>query len=194
MLHSSAGAFTLKSTDEPSEDNFGEKTLARNCFAVVLPHYLEALGHKSMISKPEMIANFPEMLEITESLLTSAEAHPWVKGQPVLLFGESLGGYLSVALALRRSEVMAVSEMSGGLPAGYASDNPHSFNILISHGIDDTLVPVKEAMVLNAYCTNHNLSVDMNLYPRVGHYLSRPVQTQVISKTVEYFLKQAGRG
>lgn len=41
MLHGSAGAFTPSSADEPANDNFGEKTLARNCFAVVLPHYSE---------------------------------------------------------------------------------------------------------------------------------------------------------
>lgn len=192
MLHGSAGAFTIKSHEEPPEDNFGEKTLARNCFAVVLPHYLEAVGLQSMTDKSEMISRFPELLAITESLLDRAEALPWVKDRSVLLFGESLGGYLSVALALRRAEVTSVSERSGGLPAGYASANPHFISILISHGINDTLVSVKEAEALNQYCLNHNLSVTMHLYPGVGHFVSRAVQSQIISETMNYFLKRIG--
>lgn len=141
MLHGSAGAFTQKSSDEPLADNFGEKTLARSCFAVVLPHYLEALGYKSMTSMQQMGLLFPEMLSSAQSLLTEAEALPWVKGQPVFLFGESLGGYLSIALASMRNEVVAVSEFSGGLPKGYSLGTSHRLSILISHGLDDALVP-----------------------------------------------------
>jgi acetyl esterase/lipase len=119
MLHGSAGAFTPSSADEPANDNFGEKTLARNCFAVVLPHYLEAIGSKSITSRGEMAARFPEILSVADSLLTYAEALPWVRGKPVFLFGESLGGFLSVVLAFERAEVVA------GCPSSWARDMGH---------------------------------------------------------------------
>lgn len=77
MLHGSAGVFTPKSREEPASDNFGEKSLARHCFAVVLPHYLEAIGQKSITSQQEMALRFPEMLIAVGQLLTDAEALPW---------------------------------------------------------------------------------------------------------------------
>jgi acetyl esterase/lipase len=194
MLHGSAGAFSLKSSDEPLVDNFGEKALARSCFAVVLPHYLEALGYKSITSQQDMALHFPDMLAITDSLLTHAESLPVVKGRPVFLFGESLGGYLSVALGLRRKEVRALSEISGGVPTGYAIDNPHNVALLISHGADDTLVAPQSAEDLKQYCLDHHLKVEMNLYPGVGHYLPRTIEAKCIATTVEFFLNHLHGG
>jgi dienelactone hydrolase len=191
MLHGSAGAFTLRSAGEPTTDNFGEKTLARNCFAVVLPHYLEALGFKSITSKAEMAARFPAMLAAVESLLDGAETLPWVKGKPVFIFGESLGGYLGIALSFRRSEVSAVSEFSGGLPAGYSLNRSHLPGVLISHGEADTLVPVSEADALKRYCTENGVPVEINLYRAEGHYLSPATQATVLSRTIEFFRTQA---
>ncbi len=187
MLHSSAGAYSLKSSDEPLSDNFGEKELARNCFAVVLPHYLEAFGYKSMTSVMEMTSHFPELLAVADTLLTGAESLSWTKDKPVFLFGESLGGYLSVALGLRRGEVSAVSEISGGLPVGYAVEEPHRVAVLISHGVNDTLVSAQSAEDLKQYCLNHDLDVEMRLYPGVGHYLPHAVEAKCIAATVEFF-------
>jgi carboxymethylenebutenolidase len=187
MLHGSTGAFTLKSRREPDEDNFGERTLARDCFAVVLPHYLEAIGRKSITSRQEILTQFPAMLAATDKLLTHAEAAPRAKGEPVFLFGESLGGYLSVALAFRRSEVKAISEFSGGLPSGYPLSRHSDLRVLISHGTEDNIVPVLEAKELGQFCVAHNIPVKLNLYPGEGHYLSRATMSQIIGRTIEFF-------
>jgi carboxymethylenebutenolidase len=187
MLHSSAGAFSIKSSNEPPEDNFGEKTLAQHCFAVVFPHYLEALGYKSMTSRTDIVKQFPALLAITEALLRNAEHRPSVKAAPVLLFGESLGAYLSVALALQSQEITAVSEISGGMPDGSAIVSPHTFSILISHGEDDTLVPVSEAYKLRNYCLSHNLPVRVDVYPRASHYIPNPDEATIILRTILFF-------
>jgi poly(3-hydroxybutyrate) depolymerase len=194
MLHGSAGAYSLRSTDEPLLDNFGEKKLARSCFAVVLPHYLEAFGYKSMTSIPEMTSQFPQLLAVADTLLSGAESLSWTKGEPVFLFGESLGGYLSVTLGLRRAEVSAVSEISGGIPVGYTVTDPHRVAVLISHGADDTLVPVQTAEDLRQYCLGHQMKVEINLYPGVGHYLPHAVEAKCIATTVEFFLNQLHSG
>ncbi len=197
MLHGSAGAFTPESRGEPATDNFGEKSLAHNCFAVVLPHYLQAIGQKSITSEQEMTSRFPELLAATESLLTDAEMLPWVKGQPVYLFGESLGGYLSIALSFRRSEVAAASEYGGGMPPGSEVRRTTALRVLISHGEADDLVPVSEAKALQHFCIDRNLSVELNVYPGEGHYLSAPVRTQILSRTVRFFgddKKHPGQG
>ena len=90
MLHGSAGAFTPPSKSEPARDNFGEKTLARGCFTVVLPHYIEAIGHKSLASRQEIDANLSAIVVAVGILLDRAEALQSVHGEPVFLFGESL--------------------------------------------------------------------------------------------------------
>jgi dienelactone hydrolase len=187
MLHSSAGAFSLRSNDEPPRDNFGEKTLARACFVVVLPHYLEALGLKSLISEREIVSRFPSLLAVADTMLSKAELLPSTRKKPVFLFGESLGGYLSVALALRRQEVMAVSEISGGLPAGYWVDRPPPLAILISHGAVDDLVSENEAENLRKFCIDHQFKFQMDIYPESGHYFAQSTELQCIARTVDFF-------
>ena len=187
MLHGSAGAFSLHSKDEPPRDNFGEKTLARNCFVVVLPHYLEAFGLKSMTSKREIISLFPALLAATDTMLSTAESLPSTRRKPVLLFGESLGGYLSVALALQRQEVMAVSEMSAGIPTGYPVGRLPPLAMLISHGADDHVVSEDEAEKLKEFCIQHQIRFEMNIYPGSGHYFAQAIELQCIARTVDFF-------
>jgi dienelactone hydrolase len=191
MLHGSAGIVTAKTDSEPSFDNFGENELAHDCFAVALPHYLEAIGHKSIISRQEIDANFPQMLAAVELLLSRAETLPWVQGRPVFVFGDSLGGYLAIALAFQRSEVLAVSEISGGKPEGYAMTRHQAPRVLISHGGSDTLVPPSEAEALRQYCMANEIPVNATIYPGEGHYLSQDVRQQILSRTVDFFRKNA---
>jgi pimeloyl-ACP methyl ester carboxylesterase len=187
MLHGSAGAFSLHSNDEPSQDNFGEKNLAHNCFVVVLPHYLEALGLKSLTSERQIKSLFPLLLAITDALLSKAESLPSTRKSPVFLFGESLGGYLNVSLALRHQEVMAVSEIGGGLSAGYSVDRSAPLAILISHGADDDVVSESEAEKLKEFCVDHHFHFQMKIYPGSGHYFSQSTELQCIAQTIDFF-------
>jgi len=187
MLHGSAGTFSLHSNDEPPRDNFGEKTLARGCFVVVLPHYLEALGLKSLTSEREIVSLFPVLLAATDTMLSEAESLPSTRKKAVFLFGESLGGYLSVALALRHQEVMAVSEISAGMPAGYLVDRHSPLGMLISHGADDHLVSEDEAEKLKAFCIHHQFRFEMDIYPGSGHYFAQAIEVRCIARTVDFF-------
>jgi acetyl esterase/lipase len=194
MLHGSAGAFSLRSNDEPPRDNFGEKTLARSCFVAVLPHYLEAIGLKSLTSEREIISLFPVLLAATDTMLSKAESVPSTWKKPVFLFGESLGGYLCIALALKRREIAAVSEYSGGLPPGYALHRQGVPNVLISHGDADTLVSVSEADALYRYLGDHGIPAVIDLYPGEGHYLSIEAQRHILSRTIEFFRRTPKKG
>ncbi|MGH9597034.1 MAG: dienelactone hydrolase family protein [Edaphobacter sp.] len=187
MLHGSAGAFSLHSNNEPLRDNFGEKTLARNCFVVVLPHYLEALGVKSLTSRGDMTSLFPALLAATSTMLSKAEYLPSIRGKTVLLFGESLGGYLSVALALQRQEVAAVSEISAGIPAGYSITRRPPLAVLISHGADDHLVSEDEAEKLKEFCIHHQIQYEMDIYPESGHYFAQATELRCIARTIYFF-------
>jgi dienelactone hydrolase len=190
MLHNSAGAFSLHSKDEPTQDNFGEKTVASGCFVVALPHYLEAFGIKSLTSEQKMISLFPQLLDVTNMMLSKDESLPSTRGKPVFLFGESLGGYLSVALALQRPEVMAVSEISGGFPAGYLLDRSTPLAMVISHGTIDQLIPESEAEKLKNFCVQHHFQYEMDTYAEVGHFLPQDIESICIEKTVGFFERQ----
>ncbi|HUY81835.1 MAG TPA: prolyl oligopeptidase family serine peptidase [Acidobacteriaceae bacterium] len=188
VLVGSAGALTRRSVKQPATDNFGEQQLASHCFLVVLPHYLEAVGRKSLTSREEIIARFPELLSAAATLLDDGETRPRMKGRPVFILGDSLGGYIGVALALRRSEVTAVSEVSAGRPKGYDLARKNEPRILISHGSADAVVPVSEAQKLRQYCIAHSIPVVMNIYPGEGHYLSQTIQQRIILRSIKFFL------
>jgi len=179
--------FTLHTDNEPAQDNFGEKTLARSCFVVVLPHYLEALGLKSLTSERDMASLFPELITVMDIMLSKSESLPSIRKKQVFLFGESLGGYLGIALALRRPEVMAISEISGGIPTGYPIERASPMAVLISHGVDDKLVPEQEAEKLQEFCMQHHFRCEKDIYPASGHYFSQAIKLQCIARTVDFF-------
>jgi acetyl esterase/lipase len=192
MLHGSAGAYSVKPGEEPRTENFGEKTVAHACFVVVLPHYLEGIGRTSLVSRSEIVMEFSQLFTIADMLLCRAESLPVVKQRPVYLFGDSLGAYLSVALALRRSKVAAVSEISGGLPEGYGLERRGSPRVLISHGATDRIVPLSEASALALYCRAHDIPVGVDVYQGQGHYLSQAMDSQVVIRTIQFFRAENG--
>lgn len=189
MIHGSAGVFSNTGNPESYRDNFGEHTIAQHCFLVVLPHYFEALGleRKSMTTRKEIESRFEGMILALDSLLKNAARLPEVRGQPVFLFGESIGGYIGVALALRHSEVRAISEFGGGLPSGHDEYHPHPLNVFISHGADDTIVLPSEAQLLSNYCKVHEIPFKMDLYQGQSHYFSPDVQRKIVENTISFF-------
>jgi predicted esterase len=189
MLHGSSGVFSSNGASEPDTDNFGEKELARHCFAVALPHYMEAFGFKSILSVREMSDRFPDMLTVLQDILTSTETLPWIDARHVFLYGESLGGFLGMALAFERSEVIAISEFSGGIPIGYDLIRHRRLKVLISHGGADAVVPIAEADRIAAFCRKHKFPVETQIFNGEGHFLSSAARQQVIDRTIRFFME-----
>jgi dipeptidyl aminopeptidase/acylaminoacyl peptidase len=190
MLHGSSGVFSVDGVSEPATDNFGEKELARQCFAVALPHYMEALGFKSILSVQAMSARFPEMHSVLQQILNGVETLPWIDARQVFLYGESLGGFLGFALAFERSEIIAVSEFSGGIPSGYNLLRRGQLKVLISHGSSDTVVPIAEADKVALFCREHDIPVEMQIFKGQGHFLSPTARQEVVDGTVRFFLRE----
>lgn len=188
MLHGSAGAFSIHPAGAPATDNFGEHFLARQCLLVALPHYIQAFGYSSFWSQQQILALFPHIFDVVSRLLDTAETLPQVRGQPVFLFGQSLDGYLGLALALRRAEVRAVSDFSGGFPRGYSLDRSGPLNILVSHGEVDSVIPVSQAYMLQRYCRHHGIAVQLKVYPDQGHYFTSAATSEVIENTASLFV------
>jgi predicted esterase len=187
MLHGSAGALRVQPGLEPSSDNFGEKSFARACFTVVFPHYLEALGVESLLSQEEMHTRSQLLLRAVSQLLDEAEALPSVRRRPVFLFGQSLGGYLSVSLALNRPEIAAVSEISGGLNGSALPTRKKLPPLHVSHGEDDRNVPVAEGKRLADFWRDHGGVVSEHSYKGQTHYISAEVLREIERNTEQFF-------
>jgi predicted esterase len=187
MLHGSAGALRIQPGVEPASDNFGEKMLASHCFTVVFPHYLEALGVESLLSQEEMRARSHELLHAVSQLLDEAEALPAVRGMPVFLFGQSLGGYLGVSVALERPEISAVSEISGGLDNSAVPTRKNLPPLLISHGEDDRNVPAAEGKRLAGFWRDYRGVVSEHYYKGQTHYFSAETLADIVLRTASFF-------
>jgi predicted peptidase len=189
LLHGSAGAFTTRSGHKASTDNLGETAFAQSCYIVVFPHYLEAIGRKSLTSHDEIVSKFPTLANIVTTALASAEALPKVQRDSIYVVGDSLGAYLAIALAFSRCEIRAVSEISGGRPSGYDIAAGCHPAILITHGSVDNEVSPSEAISLQRYCAMHGLQVKLTMLPRETHYLPPDGLALAIEQSIAFFAK-----
>ncbi len=189
MIHGSVGVFTHPDDQAPKEDNFGERRLAQNCFIVALPHYLEPFGMKSITGIPEMRRMFSSILAELQDISRQLETVPGVEKKKVGLYGESYGGYVAVALAASDPAVQAVSEYSGGPPAGYGFHRSAP-QFLIQHGGADTVVPVKEAYRLRNEVMAAGARATLVTYPGQTHYFDEETRFAVLERSVDFFLRR----
>jgi dienelactone hydrolase len=186
MIHGSAGVFTREKQTIPDQDNFGELTFAKNCYTVILPHYLASVGLNSIQSRPQIEELMPTLLDALQVVF-----HQFLQGASasvrVGVYGESLGGYLAVALASREPQVVAVSEFSGGLPQTLMAVSGRQTKILIQHGADDTLVPVVEADALANYYRRITRDVQVRIYSGQGHYFDTATRNAVLDESLTFF-------
>ena len=192
MLHGSAGAFSIaNSGKEPATDNFGEKRLASACFFVLLPHYFEVLNQSSLTFLQDIVNNYELLLQTSQALLAAFESSQ-PTADSVFLYGESLGAYLAVQMGIERSEVQAVSEISGGIKRQIPYKK-HHLAILISHGRMDTTVSIRAADHLHRYCRDHAINNVREIYDHVGHYFPKDEKDRVIDQTIAFFKKDERR-
>lgn len=186
MIHGSAGAFTREKQTIPQQDNFGELTFAKNCYTVILPHYLASVGLNSIQSRPQMEELMPTLLDALQVVF-----HQFIQGASasvrVGVYGESLGGYLAIALASRELQVVAVSEFSGGLPLALMAAPGRQLDVLIQHGAEDSLVPQAEADTLADYYRRVTRNVQVHIYPGQGHYFDAPTRNAVLDRSLGFF-------
>jgi dienelactone hydrolase len=104
---------------------------------------------------------------------------PTVDRNRVSLLGFSLGGYLAVSAASNEElKLNAVVEMFGGLPEEIRPKLTRMPPTLILHGEEDAVVSVKEAYVLEGHLRQKKQTVDIKIYPRVGHVFIPPGGTE----------------
>ncbi|MGO8758913.1 MAG: dienelactone hydrolase family protein [Terracidiphilus sp.] len=187
MIHGTAGVFSRQAGSLPEDDNFGEKTFATHCYVVVLPHYFEAIGRSSITDLDEARRDFPKLRAVLDDILSEAAALRRVRGRPILLYGESFGGYLAVSIGFRDPRVLAVSEFSGGLPGQDIEPQNRFLSLLIQHGAEDKLVPNSAALGLQEYAGARGAKVQIHIYAGQGHYFDAAARMAVLDRTLAFF-------
>ena len=187
MIHGSAGAFTRATEVMPTFDNFGELSLAKKCYVVALPHYLVSAGLSSVQSVQQMQELFPTFLNTLSGVLDQILKLGEVDEHRVAVYGKSLGGYLTIALASKDSRITVASEFGGGLPIGFVLNGGRLKFLLIQHGRKDDLVDVSNASVLRRYAGRRHAKVVYRTYSEQGHYFDQITRAKVLRQTIDFF-------
>jgi dienelactone hydrolase len=191
FVHGSAGVFARNQSDFPGHENFGERTVAQNCFVTALVHYFDLSGFPSTQDRSVMTDDGPRWIECLSAALDVFQARVKVDRRRIGVHGESLGGFLAAELAMIDKRVMAVSVVSGGALEGRVLKRRRQTfpPILIQHGGLDNVVPIELANTLAMLYRTRNSPVVFRVLEGAGHYLSAKQQSIVVDRTARFFIQ-----
>jgi dipeptidyl aminopeptidase/acylaminoacyl peptidase len=193
MIHGSGGLFMQTGELSSWKENFGELELANHGYVTLLVHYFDSTGNVNGGDREFMQKNAETWIRTLADALEYARRLPQVDSDKIALLGESLGGFLAVALAANNKQIAAVSEYGGGIP-DFALVRLRSLPpTLIQHGAADILVPLKEASKLGEALEAKGVPHAMVVYQEVGHYFSPEVRRKCLTETVIFFDKYLKR-
>jgi dienelactone hydrolase len=173
FVHGSGGLISRAPGSElPKRDNFGEIPLACAGYVVAVVHYFDTVGVRSTADIDFMKSHQELWLKTLSDSLTYLAGLHGVDQKRFGVMGESLGGYLALSLAARDSRVRAVSEHYGGNPGLTAAEFRMLPPVLIQHGSADTIVPVREAYLLQSNFESNNTPCAIHIYPGLEHNLN----------------------
>jgi dienelactone hydrolase len=162
LVHGAAGVLSRRdASGVPEGDNFGEKQFACNGFLVFLPHFLDSTNQASALNRDDMARNYEVWLRALGDAIGHAVKAPHAQTKRIFLFGESLGGYLSISLASQDRRIKAVSVFGAGMPPDITLSRMPP--VLIQHGEVDTVVPVSEALILREALKKASRCVDWRI-------------------------------
>lgn len=187
MVHGSGGVLTRDSTEMPTEDNFGEKSLACGGYFVLLVHYFDRSGIFSALDKKYIEQESGVWIDTLRDAVSYVSSLPEVDATRIALFGESLGGYLALALAMEDRRIKAVSEYAGGIRLRLGDDPQTLPPTLIQHSDADIVIPVDEALSLAKLLSDHKVKYRLTIYHGWSHYPSRESLKQVDISSLRFF-------
>jgi dienelactone hydrolase len=163
--------------------------LAWKKYVVLLVHYFDSTGTSSKESMG-MVPAFQKYLEnenlskkdrqrldelwaVWKDTIRDSVRHcqnlPQVRKDHVAVVGVSLGAFLSLSLVAEQEiRVAAVVDLFGGLPHSLHGRTKNFPPVLIIHGDQDQVVPVRHAQTLEKLLLSCNCQVELKIY-KVGH-------------------------
>jgi len=187
MIHGSGGLLTRRDAAFPKNDNFGEIRLACRGYVAVLVHYFDRSGILSTTDEHYMEAESDKWLETLRAAVDYASLLPKGDTARIGLFGESLGGYLALALAMQDTRIRAVVEYGGGIRQREGEDPKKLPPVMILHGDADKIVPPSEAARLAAILEQNGSAYQTRIFPGFNHYPSRAALAEVQEEAIRFF-------
>jgi dienelactone hydrolase len=164
------------------------QNLAKEGFAVYLPHYFQRTGTISA-DEAAMFRNFPLWGKALWDVNSFVAQQPTVDPERIGLLGRSLGGYLALSLAAVDTRVKAVVEYFGGLPKEVRFFQRHMPPTLILHGDADTVVPVAEAYSVQKVLEARNVPYEIKIYPGEGHIFNLAAHEDAERRSLAFLRK-----
>ena len=187
LIHGSGGLLTRHGKKMPRDENFGEIQVACAGYIALLVHYFDVSGIQSTLDPQYMEEHAKLWLDTLRQAVDYACSLPKADPAHIGLWGESLGGYLALSLALHDRRIRAVSEYAGGIRLHDDDDPGNLPPVLILHGKDDRIVPVSEALRLQKVLADHHVPYTINLYQGLNHYPASTARTEIEQTVIQFF-------
>lgn len=173
-LHSAAGILTT-----PTEvfDDIGQFALACAGFDVYLPHYLATSGVASVPNVKFAQEHAAEWLRDLRQVFASVVSDQ----RPSFLVGDSLGGYLALALQPTIKGVRGISLIAVGYTGLEPYELPTRLPVLDQLGTQDELVSLQQGRLLVSALRKKQCLVKSIEYQGVGHNLLLERRQSVIN-------------
>jgi len=161
------------------------KTIAEHNYHVFLIHYLDRTGTKK-INVRAIFKNFFIWTKTISDAISYIQSHPHVDGKNVGVLGFSLGASIAIVVAFQDPRVKAVLECSGSVPSWMMTVIKKMPPMLILHGENDPLIPVKEAYKLESLLKLKNIPYSMKIYPGQGHIFLGEASVDSINCMIQF--------
>jgi carboxymethylenebutenolidase len=164
-------------------------SLAEKGYATFLIHYFDRTGMKETSDVKEIKRHFLPWLVTIHDAVDYVARQAGVDRGRIGLLGFSLGAYLSLAAGCTKSEITAVVEVNGGLPAVLSGNAGKMPPVLIMHGEADKVVSVEEARSLEKLLKTHERSYEIILFKDQGHVLKGDALANATQRSLAFFSK-----
>lgn len=182
VLHGAGGLYSPELNDG-SKDNFGEHQLACSGRIAVLVHYLDA--SQARFASPDLIRRDAQVwLELVKDAVGVVAKLPFAAHDDLNFLGESLGGYLGLAVALGDRRIKRVFIVSGGFAEAYTDTIANRPQVVMYHGSDDSVISLESAQKGCAALRVRGIKCTLHVLPRTEHVLPADSIRSIVDEVI----------
>lgn len=103
------------------------------------------------------------------------------------LIGFSRGGTVALLTASQRKDVAAVVAWAGNLPDDRFQEVQSLPPLLLVHGTEDTVIPLRDGQQVTRWCETKGLACDLKVLEGAGHGFRGHSEEEAIAATIAFF-------